>query len=192
MFVHSRLGTCGAQATFVPYLDAIVESSSPAVAHRLGAVLAGSTKKWRYLSVAAALATATLALVGYRMAGGDGSGQVARGRAVYAQYCAACHGADLQGQPNWQSPLPSGRMPAPPHDASGHTWHHSDQELFTITKKGMAAVVPDYQSDMPAFEAALSDEEIEAVLAFIRSTWPRQERDYQAERSRQAERAGPD
>ena len=56
-----------------------------------------------------------------------GDAQVlATGKAVYERHCAACHGANLEGQPNWRSRDPSGRLPAPPHDASGHTWHHPD------------------------------------------------------------------
>ncbi|MBW3709861.1 cytochrome c, partial [Streptomyces griseus] len=74
-------------------------------------------------------------------------------------------------------------MPAPPHGGSGHTWHHTDRELFLITKKGLSAVVPGYASDMPAFETVLSDAEIETVLAFIKSTWPAEARQYQQERS---------
>lgn len=116
----------------------------------------------------------------------DDSAQFARGARLYAERCASCHGAKLEGQPNWQEPLSNGRMPAPPHDASGHTWHHSDAELFTITKKGLAAVVPGYESDMPAFEGMLSDEEIRAVLAFIKSTWPKKEREYQRARDGRA------
>src|SRR5262245_54008972 len=56
--------------------------------------------------------------------------QAARGEAVYAAQCARCHGANLEGQPNWRVPLPNGRLPAPPHDASGHTWHHPNADLF--------------------------------------------------------------
>ncbi|MGE0653353.1 MAG: cytochrome c, partial [Alphaproteobacteria bacterium] len=71
-----------------------------------------------------------------------------RGRAIYVANCASCHGAKLEGQPDWKSRLPSGRMPAPPHDASGHTWHHPDGVLFRITREGPAAVVGGgYQSD---------------------------------------------
>ena len=109
--------------------------------------------------------------------------EIVAGRSIYAAQCASCHGAELQGQPNWQTQLPSGRLPAPPHDASGHTWHHSDDQLFTIVKKGVSALVPDYESDMPGFQGVLSDEEIRAVLAFIKSTWPEREREYQARRS---------
>ncbi|WP_375600364.1 c-type cytochrome [Devosia sp. Naph2] len=71
-------------------------------------------------------------------------------------------------------------MPAPPHDETGHSWHHSDQDLFTITKGGVGAVVPGYESDMPAFDAALTDEDIRAVLAYIKSTWPERAREFQA------------
>ena len=71
-------------------------------------------------------------------------------------------------------------MPAPPHDESGHTWHHSDQDLFDITKLGVGGVVAGYESDMPAFVDILNDEEIAAVLAFIKSTWPERQRGSQA------------
>ncbi|HMO59011.1 MAG TPA: cytochrome c, partial [Roseiflexaceae bacterium] len=67
---------------------------------------------------------------------------VADGRIVYRAYCASCHGADLEGQPNWQQPNPDGSMPAPPHDVSGHTWHHNDATLFAITKYGGADPPP--------------------------------------------------
>lgn len=109
-------------------------------------------------------------------------GVVAEGKAVYEAHCAACHGSELEGQPDWQSPLPSGSLPAPPHDASGHTWHHSDAVLFQIVKEGTAAVVGNgYQSDMPGFGDLLTDAEIQAVITYIKSTWPERERDYQAQ-----------
>lgn len=108
------------------------------------------------------------------------SEQIALGRHVYAQSCASCHGVNLEGQPDWKRRLENGRMPAPPHDESGHTWHHSDQDLFAITKLGVGGVVPGYESDMPAFGEILSDDEIAAVLAFIKSTWPERQRDVQA------------
>ncbi len=111
------------------------------------------------------------------------SAQIAAGQAIYSEHCASCHGANLEGQPDWQTRLPNGRMPAPPHDVTGHTWHHSDDQLFTIVKKGVSAIVPDYESDMPAFEGKLTDDEIRAVLEFIKSTWPEREREVQARRS---------
>ncbi len=98
--------------------------------------------------------------------------QVEKGRRIYVAECASCHGANLEGQANWRRLLPSGKLPAPPHDASGHTWHHSDQVLFDMTKKGPAALPSGYRTDMPAFAGKLTDEDIAAVLAFIKSTWP--------------------
>ena len=98
---------------------------------------------------------------------------VAFGEKLYAQHCAVCHGAKLEGQPDWRRRLPNGKLPAPPHDESGHTWHHPDEVLFAITKHGMVwpNAPKDYKSDMPAFDGTLSDQEIWAVLAFIKSHW---------------------
>ena len=113
---------------------------------------------------------------------------LALGQKIYAQHCAACHGAKLEGQGDWRKPLPNGRMPAPPHDESGHTWHHPDHVLFGITRIGLVAPYAParYQSDMPAFADKLSDDEIWAVLAYIKSTWPERIRQQQAEISRAA------
>jgi mono/diheme cytochrome c family protein len=102
--------------------------------------------------------------------------KVALGAKVYARDCAVCHGAKLEGQPDWRRPLPNGRMPAPPHNEEGHTWHHPDEVLFGITKHGLKDYAPPgYESDMPAFGGTLSDEEIWAVLSFIASHWKTKE-----------------
>lgn len=99
------------------------------------------------------------------------------GAAVYGKHCASCHGMKLEGQPNWRQRLPSDRMPAPPHDESGHTWHHPDEVLFGITKHGLVPPYAPraYASDMPAFGGTLSDHEIRSVLAWIASHWKSRE-----------------
>lgn len=111
----------------------------------------------------------------YRLTPADPQ-RLAVGERVYRSHCASCHGAKLEGQPNWRERDAQGRLPAPPHDASGHTWHHPDEMLFAITKFGVAraAKLADYPSDMPAYEGVLSDEEIVAVLSWIKSRWPAQ------------------
>lgn len=98
---------------------------------------------------------------------------VTQGRGIYTQYCASCHGANLEGQPNWKMELPEGGRSAPPHDETGHTWHHADELLFEIVQQGPASsTLPGYIYRMPAFGDTLSDDEIWAVLAYIKSTWP--------------------
>ena len=117
--------------------------------------------------------------------------KVALGAKLYAEHCAACHGAKLEGQANWREKLPGGHMPAPPHDESGHTWHHADAVLFGITKYGVTPkyAPPGYQSDMPAFEGRLSDDDIWAVLSFIESHWKTKELlEARAEMTRNAKR----
>src|SRR5262245_42129597 len=97
--------------------------------------------------------------------GGEASAErIAEGRVLYLKFCAACHGVRLEGQPDWQRRLPSGTLPAPPHDASGHTWHHPMSVLFKITKLGASAVVGgSYRSDMSGFGRILSDDQIMAT-----------------------------
>lgn len=111
------------------------------------------------------------------------SQDLAVGQQIYAERCASCHGADLEGQPNWRMRKPDGRLPAPPHDATGHTWHHSDEQLFRITREGPGGILPGYESDMPGFAGVLPDEEIRAVLAYIKSTWPERQQAIQASKS---------
>jgi mono/diheme cytochrome c family protein len=83
--------------------------------------------------------------------------------------------------------MANGRLPAPPHDASGHTWHHSDAVLFGITKHGLGPYAPaGYESDMPAFADVLSDDQIAAALAYIKSRWPAEIRARQAQVNQQA------
>jgi mono/diheme cytochrome c family protein len=107
---------------------------------------------------------------------------LALGRSVYAANCATCHGQRGEGQPNWQSRRADGTLPAPPHDASGHTWHHPDELLIEIITVGGQAAYggPGLVSGMPAFADQLTAEEITAVLAYIKSLWGDDERTYQS------------
>jgi mono/diheme cytochrome c family protein len=112
----------------------------------------------------------------------DNAEHVALGQQVYASFCSGCHGVNLEGQSNWQKRLPLGNFPAPPHDETGHTWHHADQWLFEVVKYGgKHHAPPRYRSAMPAYQEMLSDAEIWAVLAFIKSRWPEAIRTQQAQ-----------
>jgi mono/diheme cytochrome c family protein len=124
-----------------------------------GAALAAGAAAWLWLPRGREIDASDAALV-------------ARGAPLYARHCASCHGAQLQGQPDWTTRDARGRLPAPPHDDSGHTWHHDDEVLFDVTKYGIGRhAPPGYVSDMPAFGGTLSDAEIVATLAFIKSHW---------------------
>lgn len=102
----------------------------------------------------------------------DDRAVVALGKQVYVNQCAACHGARLEGQPDWKLRNAQGLLPAPPHDESGHTWHHPDQVLFEITKYGVQRFAgSDYATTMPRYEGVLTDEQIVAVLSYVKASW---------------------
>ena len=95
------------------------------------------------------------------------------GQTIYKDNCASCHGINLEGQIGWQTEIVDGRRLAPPHDETGHTWHHSDKYLFMITKYGIEDIIGQkYPNNMPAYKDILSDKEIISVLSYIKSTWP--------------------
>lgn len=101
--------------------------------------------------------------------------QIAAGEQLYAQYCAECHGETLEGAENWKTPLSDGSFPAPPHDSSGHTWHHPDAQILEIISLGGAV----YDGTMPGFEQQLTFDQQKAVLEFIKSHWDTEAREYQ-------------
>ncbi len=111
-----------------------------------------------------------------------------RGRELYDANCASCHGLNLEGQSGWQSANEDGTYPAPPHDETGHTWHHGDTMLLDYIRRGGQAVLDDMEVDftsgMPGFGDELTADDIEAVLDYIQSTRPDRIRAAQSDRSR--------
>lgn len=93
----------------------------------------------------------------------------ARGASLYSENCLSCHGdqrAELVfGQP-------------PPHNSDGHTWHHADGEL----KKWILNGKP---FNMPAFKETLTEADIDAILAFLKTWWEPSQRKIQARISEQ-------
>jgi mono/diheme cytochrome c family protein len=105
---------------------------------------------------------------------------IARGEKIYAEQCAKCHGANLEGQKGWETQLPNGTYPAPPQNETGHTWQHPDQQLFDYIKQGGGLFAPrTMRSNMPGFGRELSDSDIWAVIAYIKSRWPEEIRQAQ-------------
>lgn len=144
--------------------------------------VAKSSRPVRVLSLAAVLGAVSLALwlalphstaSGMHLADANDAAAVAQGKQVYKRYCASCHGHSLRGQPLWQLMDEFAGRRAPAHDETGHTWQHADEDLFHMTKYGrFAETPPDYHSYMPAFGHVLSDQDILAVIAFIKARWP--------------------
>lgn len=89
----------------------------------------------------------------------------ARGSAVYTRVCAECHGEEGEGH---------AYPPAPALDGSEHAWHHPDAQIREWIKNGKIGM-----AEMPAYGDRLSDAEIDAVLAYIKSLWPEEQRAFQ-------------
>lgn len=114
--------------------------------------------------------------------------EIALGQEVYTVHCASCHGENLEGEENWKVQNEDGSFRSPPHSAEGHTWHHADSVLIESIKKGGArfeGLNIGGSSNMPAFTGILSDEEINAVLTYIKSTWPEDIRALQRQQTMQ-------
>lgn len=98
--------------------------------------------------------------------------QVALGKSLYQANCAFCHGDNLEGKPGWDGQYPSGGRPALPLDGETAITRLSDQDIMDVTKYGGQPFSPsDYKNDMPGFEMQLSDGDIWAIVAFIKSRW---------------------
>jgi len=94
--------------------------------------------------------------------------QLERGRALYAQNCAGCHGAGGEGQPDWQERDSMGFYPAPPLNADGHAWHHPLAEMLKTLDTGGGP----NGGTMPSFIDVLDDSGKHDVLAYVQSLWP--------------------
>ncbi|HEV8488015.1 MAG TPA: c-type cytochrome [Blastocatellia bacterium] len=109
-------------------------------------------------SIAAALVTLSVfALLGKPTAASSRTTpSVADGAAVFGSKCAICHGRDGAGLPNWKS---KGQP-----DLTTADWQrsHTDAQIAETIKNGKGKF-------MPSFKSKLSDDEINAVVARIRS-----------------------
>lgn len=94
--------------------------------------------------------------------------QVTRGGKLFQQYCAQCHGADGQGDPNWRQRDAEGFFPAPPLNGTGHAWHHPQKMLHHVIKNGS----PGGKGKMPAWGNKLTDQDIGDIIAWFKAKWP--------------------
>ena len=98
--------------------------------------------------------------------------QIQLGSQLYATNCASCHGEQLQGNPKWNITTDEdGDNLPPPLNGTGHTWHHSPEQLFNIIKYGLKIYNEDYKGKMQG-NPDLSDEDVWSILAYIKYVWP--------------------
>ncbi len=98
--------------------------------------------------------------------------QINLGKSLYVTHCASCHGDNLQGQPNWITKKDKdGHNLSPPLNGTGHTWHHSQEQLFNIIRYGFKIYNENYDGKMQGNEK-LNDNDIWSILAYMKSVWP--------------------
>jgi mono/diheme cytochrome c family protein len=90
---------------------------------------------------------------------------LARGKVVYEQVCALCHGVDGMGKP----------AQAPPFAGSDWVATGNTGQLIRIPLQGLNGPIKvngvEWTLAMPAMGAALPDEDLAAVLTYMRSSW---------------------
>lgn len=136
------------------------------------------------LALCMGVATSTTALAGEVSPPALDPERVKEGQAIYRQYCSSCHGGDAEGASDWREPNEQGELPPPPHNQEGHTWRHSDADLYEMITKGWRD--PFNETDrltMPPFGEILALEEIEAVVTYLKSLWTEEQRRYQRRES---------
>lgn len=105
-------------------------------------------------------------------AAGCGGGQEASAdAALYQRNCQSCHGGGSGGA---VQDIP------PRHNANGHTWHHADQQLRQIILEGLS--IPG-RPVMPSFGSDLTADEVDAILAYVKTWWTSDQRAFQAART---------
>ena len=92
------------------------------------------------------------------------------GAKLYTASCLSCHG-DRKGE--------GGTGLAPSHNETGHTWHHPDAQLKERIFNGTIGF-----GQMPAFKDKLTEEEVNAVLTYIKTWWTEEQRADQADISK--------
>lgn len=133
-----------------------------------------------------ACAIGSIAISAYARAGAPpDEEEIQAGRQIYQAQCASCHGPRGEGAPKWEQPDKLGELPAPPHDAQGHTWKHADGMLYRIVKQGWRDPFNKTQRlTMPAFGQTLAPKEIRAVIEYLKTLWTNEQRHFQREESR--------
>ncbi|MBI4328627.1 MAG: c-type cytochrome [Chloroflexi bacterium] len=110
---------------------------------------------------------------------------LSRGESLYQANCQSCHGGATGGT---MMTIP------PPHNANGHTWHHPDCQLTDVVLNGSGEMgemmrrmmpAPEGTPRMPVFKGTLTEEDIRAILGYIKTWWTEAQRQSQARATEQ-------
>ena len=94
------------------------------------------------------------------------------GARLYSANCQTCHGEAATGV--------GSIAPAPSHGPDGHTWHHADGQLVDIVLGTL-----DYPGRiMPRFAGQLTADEVQVILAYLKTNWSEEQKSFQEETSR--------
>ena len=149
---------------------------------RIGLAVAPNAERSvrRFLALLALTAGLALSAVGCSQSESGGASGISAsgttqtsGAQIFAARCAVCHGAQGQGAANWKIRDEDGRLPPPPLNGDGHTWHHADGVLYRIVRDGGAdfGASGGSGSNMPSFGETLGREQIVEVLEYIKTLW---------------------
>ena len=95
-----------------------------------------------------------------------------KGMELYTNNCVSCHMENLVGNPDWKSGVDEdGQRLPPPLNGTGHTWHHSPDQLFQIIRYGYKKLDPNYKGKMLGNDG-FSEGDVWSILVYIKSLWP--------------------
>jgi len=118
-----------------------------------------------------------ISLFSYKVVAKSRNIDIFRGMELYKSNCASCHMGNLAGNPDWKSGLDDdGQRLPPPLNGTGHTWHHSPEQLFQVIRYGYKKFDPNYKGKMLGNDD-LSEDDVWSILEYIKSVWPTEIRD---------------
>ena len=118
-----------------------------------------------------------ISLFSYKVVAKSQNIYIFRGMELYTSNCASCHMGNLAGNPDWKSGLDDdGQRLPPPLNGTGHTWHHSPEQLFQVIRYGYKTFDPNYKGKMLGNDD-LSEDDVWSILEYIKSVWPTEIRD---------------
>ena len=118
-----------------------------------------------------------ISLFSYKVVAKSQNIDIFKGMELYRSNCASCHMGNLSGNPDWKSGVDDdGQRLPPPLNGTGHTWHHSPEQLFQVIRYGFKKFDPNYKGKMLGNDD-LSENDVWSILEYIKSVWPKEIKD---------------